>query len=244
MNKSISEKKLEAVIKGACTILDKKSFAEAARAIFDYCREQVGAHAGYVALLSEDGQENELLFLEAGGLPCTVDPELPMPIRGFREIAYKTHKAVYENNFMNSEWLSYMPAGHVAMRNVMFAPLNIEGRTMGIIGLANKSTDFTDEDAEIATVFGELAAIALQHSRYIELLDEKTKSLEKTLSDLKTLRGLLPICTTCKKIRDDQGYWSQIESYISKHSMAEFSHGICPECVKKYYAQYIDKNGK
>ena len=59
--------------------------------------------------------------------------------------------------------------------------------------------------------------------------------LEKALSKVKTLSGLLPICSYCKKIRDDKGYWNQIESYIRDHSEAEFSHGICQECAKKYY---------
>ena len=59
--------------------------------------------------------------------------------------------------------------------------------------------------------------------------------LKDALAQVKTLRGLLPICSHCKKIRDDTGYWNQIESYIHKHSDAEFSHGICPECAKKYY---------
>ena len=64
---------------------------------------------------------------------------------------------------------------------------------------------------------------------------ELIRELQKTLSEVKTLRGFLPICSHCKKIRDDKGYWNQIESYIHKHSDAEFSHGICPECAKKYY---------
>jgi PAS domain S-box-containing protein len=59
--------------------------------------------------------------------------------------------------------------------------------------------------------------------------------LQSALTEVKTLSGLLPICAHCKKIRDDKGYWNQIESYIHKHSEAEFSHGICPECAKKYY---------
>ena len=59
--------------------------------------------------------------------------------------------------------------------------------------------------------------------------------LQKALSEVKTLRGFLPICSHCKNIRDDKGYWSKIEAYIHKHSDAEFSHGICPECAKKYY---------
>lgn len=59
--------------------------------------------------------------------------------------------------------------------------------------------------------------------------------LSKALSEVKTLSGLLPICSRCKKIRDDQGYWNQIEGYIQRHSNAAFSHGICPECAKLLY---------
>ena len=59
--------------------------------------------------------------------------------------------------------------------------------------------------------------------------------LQYALDKVKTLSGMLPICSSCKKIRDDKGYWSQIEAYIVEHSEAEFSHGICPECAKKLY---------
>ncbi len=68
--------------------------------------------------------------------------------------------------------------------------------------------------------------------------EEKSKiiaELHKTLEEVETLSGFLPICASCKKIRDDQGYWNQIEAYISEHSEAEFSHGICPECAEKLY---------
>jgi PAS domain S-box-containing protein len=63
---------------------------------------------------------------------------------------------------------------------------------------------------------------------------------EKALSEVKILSGLLPICATCKKIRDDHGHWSQIESYVRKHSAAEFSHGICPECMQVHYAEFSE----
>ena len=62
--------------------------------------------------------------------------------------------------------------------------------------------------------------------------------LHKALEKVKTLSGFLPICASCKKIRDDKGYWNQIEAYISEHSEAEFSHGICPECCKKLYPEF------
>ncbi|MBF0506616.1 MAG: PhnD/SsuA/transferrin family substrate-binding protein [Nitrospirae bacterium] len=65
--------------------------------------------------------------------------------------------------------------------------------------------------------------------------------LQEALAKVKQLSGLLPICASCKKIRDDKGYWNQIEIYISEHSEALFSHAICPECGKKLYPEYYDK---
>ncbi len=59
--------------------------------------------------------------------------------------------------------------------------------------------------------------------------------LQSTLDNVKTLQGLIPICANCKKIRDDKGYWNQVDGYISKHTDAKFSHGICPECAKRIY---------
>ena len=62
---------------------------------------------------------------------------------------------------------------------------------------------------------------------------------EKALSDVKVLSGLLPICAGCKKIRDDSGYWNQIETYIKQHSEAEFSHGLCPDCLRGLYPELL-----
>jgi hypothetical protein len=62
--------------------------------------------------------------------------------------------------------------------------------------------------------------------------------VEQSLAQIKTLRGLLPVCASCKKIRDDSGYWNQMESYIEAHSDADFSHSICPDCLTKLYPDY------
>jgi hypothetical protein len=77
----------------------------------------------------------------------------------------------------------------------------------------------------------------------LEKLHETIEELKASLSKVRILSGLLPICASCKKIRDDKGYWNQIESYISDHSEAEFSHGICPDCFKKLYPGFRKKRG-
>jgi len=65
--------------------------------------------------------------------------------------------------------------------------------------------------------------------------------LQAALAQIKTLQGILPICMYCKKIRDDKQYWQQVESYVSTHTAAQFSHGVCPDCYKKYLQPELDK---
>ena len=68
--------------------------------------------------------------------------------------------------------------------------------------------------------------------------DELIRELEEAVASVKTLRGLLPICAHCKRVRDDEGYWDQIERYISSHSEAQFSHSICPDCAERYFPEF------
>lgn len=67
------------------------------------------------------------------------------------------------------------------------------------------------------------------------------EKLEKALSEVKTLEGLLPICAHCKKVRDDTGYWNQIEAYLSDRANARFTHGVCPQCLEEYYPTFVEK---
>jgi hypothetical protein len=78
---------------------------------------------------------------------------------------------------------------------------------------------------------------ASRHRYYTELAEEKER-LEEATKQIKILSGLLPICSSCKKIRDDKGYWKQIEGYIHEHSEATFTHTVCPECVRELYPDY------
>jgi len=81
-----------------------------------------------------------------------------------------------------------------------------------------------------------------QKRRMVEEEREKLIAhLQESFVKVKKLSGMLPICSSCKKIRDDKGYWNQVESYIRDHSEAEFSHGICPDCMRKLYPDFADE---
>ena len=97
---------------------------------------------------------------------------------------------------------------------------------------------FTEKDLNY------LVGIGLDISDRVKTEQEKENlinKLQESLSQVKQLSGFLPICASCKKIRDDKGYWNQIECYIKDHSEAEFSHGICPDCTKKLYPEFSKK---
>lgn len=99
----------------------------------------------------------------------------------------------------------------------------------------------SDQNHEIKTSHDKIR-FEMDERKKVEAEREKViEELKHTLAKIRTLTGLLPICASCKKIRDDKGYWNQIESYISSHSEAEFSHGICPECAKKLYGDLYDE---
>lgn len=82
------------------------------------------------------------------------------------------------------------------------------------------------------------AILGLQRKRIGQKHEAALREREKALDEVKKLQGLLPICSSCKKIRDKQGNWTQIEIYVRNHSEADFSHGICPECAQKLYPEF------
>ena len=99
------------------------------------------------------------------------------------------------------------------------------------------ASNVTSSSGELA---GRMASfIDITRRKEIEADREKLiEKLQEALKKIKTLRGIIPICAACKKIRDDKGYWNQIETYIKEHSDADFSHGICPECAKELYPEF------
>ena len=158
-------------------------FKQTARLIIDSCLRMTGAKSGYAALLSPDGSENEVFFTESEGLPCVFDLNLPVPGSGLREIAYKNLSVVYENDFMKSEWVKFMPAGHAELKNVMFAPLVTDGAAVGVIGIANKTEDFSENDAGFVAQMGDLAALAFHNSKIEGMLKESEEKFRSMVNN-------------------------------------------------------------
>jgi PAS domain S-box-containing protein len=99
------------------------------------------------------------------------------------------------------------------------------------------------EDGKPLRVVGTHSDVTLR--REAELENQRlVNELREAFANLRVLRGLIPICASCKKIRDDRGYWNQLESFIRNHSEAEFSHSICPDCARKVYLDLERNDGE
>ncbi len=111
----------------------------------------------------------------------------------------------------------------------------IHSTTMAVIRYGN-----------IIALFGLLGHQAYLYAETVTLgearLTQINANLRQALSEVRTLRGILPLCSFCKKIRDDQGYWNQVDVYLKQHSEADVSHSVCPECAAKHYPKFIKSN--
>jgi hypothetical protein len=141
-----------------------------------------------------------------------------------------------------------------------YVPIIKNGRAIGIFEIyydmtatRSKLKDVADKISGIITAVSLVLLGAVLCSAYLtrrsHLLREKAeaekdtliKDLELALGEIKTLRGILPLCSFCKKIRDDSGYWKQVDVYLDQHSEADVSHGICPDCLAEQYPELSEK---
>jgi DNA-binding NtrC family response regulator len=105
---------------------------------------------------------------------------------------------------------------------------------LGVEAVQKGAQDYLVKGHVTGSLLGRSIRYAIERKKLLVQLEHSAK-------EIKTLRGFLPICANCKKIRDDKGYWTQIETYISAQTQAEFTHGICPECANKLYGKFLDK---
>ena len=144
-------------------------------------------------------------------------------------------RPVIHNDYPSLPHRKGMPDGHAPVIRELVVPITRADRIVAILGIGNKPADYTDKDIEIVSYLADIAWEIAEQKKAEEERGRLVHELRESLAKVKTLSGLLPICASCKKIRDDGGYWRQIETYIRHHSDAEFSHSICPECARKLY---------
>jgi putative methionine-R-sulfoxide reductase with GAF domain len=125
-------------------------------------------------------------------------------------------------------------AAHI--RSMIVVPLKHEDKTPAVLKvLSDRVSAFNDDDVQALRLLAGLSAAAFSKAEEFRAKQILIDDLKEALTKVKTLGGLLPICSSCKKIRDDKGYWNQIELFIRDHSEANFTHGMCPECSEKMF---------
>jgi methyl-accepting chemotaxis protein len=214
------------------------------------------------------------LTLEGGPYAISQKEFLDSGVNFLNQIAVFMNTVVIENQEYTSQKLevsrkeiikqSLFLTGALLLISIIFFIVNsriinpIIGLTENILLLGNRKTDVSIPYLTSANEIGEIARAVDVFKKTLlsldkNLFDLETVSndrsqliveLEKTLEEVKNLRKIIPICSYCKNIRNDQGYYEEIESYFSKHSGADFSHTICPECLNKHYPDIFKKMEK
>jgi sigma-B regulation protein RsbU (phosphoserine phosphatase) len=177
---------------------------------------------GYEVVVASDGIE-ALQILQAEKIPLLAILDWMMPGMDGIEVCQKVR-------------------GSIRLKPTYIILLTAKDRTEDIVlGLQMGADDYIRKPFDIR----ELRARIQVGLRIMDLqgaLSDRVNELEIALSKVKQLQGLLPICCYCKKIRNDQNYWEQVEKYIIQHSEAQFSHGICPDCYQKAMSQVLEES--
>jgi len=153
------------------------------------------------------------------------------------ETVIKTNeKLLVQNALTDKDW-DKNPDIKLNMISYLGYPINLpNGIPFGTLCvLDNKENAYSITTKQLILNFKELIEGHLGLLHMNQILGDKNKSLNDYLSEIKTLRSILPLCSFCKKIRDDKGYWEQVDVYIHKHLQADISHSVCPECAKEHY---------
>ena len=145
-------------------------------------------------------------------------------------------KLLIPNAHTDEKWKNNPDIKLNMMSYLGFPILLPDGKPFGTICvLDNKENAYSETYENLIKNFREIIESQLELIYMNTILGEKNKSLSDYLAEIKILRGIVPICSFCKKIRDVEGNWSEVEAYVSKHSEVQFSHSFCPECRKIHY---------
>lgn len=173
---------VQSLLNAATFVLDLENFEITARKLLNHCKNLIGADSGFVALLNRDDSNDRLILIEPSDNVYIANFDLPQLVKDLYGQVYKSGKPLYQNKFSRTEWNKLKSSKRINIKNVLFAPLIINKKIVGIIGLLNKEVDFSDDDMDIATAYGELVSLALLNTRTLnELVHQKEKAVESEM---------------------------------------------------------------
>ena len=151
-------------------------------------------------------------------------------------LALGAQETVTEESYIKQRdaLLEDLAAGSMAPRILELEAVHKDGHIVPVEVHANFIRDDQGNPVEIMGVVRDVS----KQEKLRQEREELIRELQEALKEIKHLRGILPICSICKSIRDDKGYWEQVDVYIQKHSQADISHGICPKCAKELYPNF------
>ncbi len=157
----------------------------------------------------------------------------------------RQRKPVFQNALHSSHSLGKgYPEGHPPLHRFLSVPVFVNEKIVAVVSVANKETDYEQDDANQLSLLMDTVWHYVERREAEAEKERLIAELKKALAEIKTLSDLLPICAYCKNIRDDKGYWNKLESYITEHAGTRFSHGICPDCMKKNFPEFMDEEKK
>lgn len=190
------------------------------------------SEVGFFHVISDDQNEVILTTWNAAALTnCRIPDQRHYPIdqAGIWVDCVRTRAALVVNNYRRAAGVKGLPAGHFPLRRFMSVPVIDQDRVKIIFGVGNKRWPYRAADVQ------RLQLVATKLLHLIERL-RLDRELQEAARQIQALSGLIPICAWCKKLRNDDGYWGSVESYLAEHVHATFTHGICPDCKKKALA--------
>jgi PAS domain S-box-containing protein len=152
------------------------------------------------------------------------------------EIVGQPFETLLADKFEKRQWLDRI-ISESNLKNYDLFLKNKSGRNIPI----SLSSSMIKDDTGGIVGFVCIARDMTERKQAEEQREKLIEELQTALANVKTLRGLVPICANCKKVRNDQGYWQQVEEYVREHTEADFTHGLCEECARKLYPDYSDK---
>jgi PAS domain S-box-containing protein len=217
---------------------------EVASVFLEVATELTSTQFGLVSELNAEGTLDAVMLNKGAWDACDMPTEKAIRLlrhmepHGYWGQVIGTGHGLLVNDPDSSPHRRGVPEGHVPILRFLGIPLLDNENIIGLIGLANKDSDYTENDRACVEALAPAFVEAMRRKRAEMERGRLLLELRDALEKVKTLRGLLPICSCCKKIRDDKGYWTQLEVYFKEHSDAEFSHGLCHECAEKMMKEF------